>query len=395
VNRGSITLGACDHDAGIPGVSGGRHRTAWVILMIAVLVMGGALATACGQSLQPTTSVSEAAPTTSTVTEAALTTTTLASAITAWTDLAPAAPMPDPRSGTAMVYDSATDDMILFGGWDVDTDFGDTWGYDPDANTWTDLKPTGDLPPARALHQLVYDPAGGKAILFGGTSDAGRYNDTWAYDSAANTWTDLSGSTAPSARSVHSMAYDSGSGKIVLFGGYDGTSEVGDTWSYDPAANTWTDLKPDGSVPSARKAAAMAYDPVSGRVILFGGYDGSSVLDDTWAYDPAANTWTEVDPAGAIPIPRANHRMVYDEATGQVILFGGYDGQNDLYDTWAYDPATITWTDLDPLGPPPPAREEHAMVYDSAGNRVIVFGGLDYAADRDLSDTWALGEWTD
>lgn len=394
MNDGSIASAACHHDAGNPGGSRGRHRMVWAILLIVAMILGGALISACGQSLQPTTSVSEAAPTTTNVTEAALTTTTPAPAIMAWTDLAPAGPAPDRRSGMAMVYDSEAGNVILFGGWDVDTDFGDTWVYDLAANTWTDISaPTA--PPPRSLSQLVYDPAGGKVVLFGGTSDSGRYADTWAYDPVANTWADLTGPTAPSARGVHSMVYDSDFGQIVLFGGYNDTGELGDTWVYDPVASTWADLQPAGDLPSPRRAHAMAYDPVSGQMILFGGYNGSTVLNDTWAYDPATNTWTELAPAGAVPVARANHRMVYDEAAGQVIIFGGYDGQNELYDTWAYDPATNTWTDLDPLGPPPPAREEHAMVYDSAGDRVIVFGGFDYPSDRDLNDTWALGEWTD
>ena len=32
--------------------------------------------------------------------------------------------------------------------------------------------------------------------------------------------------------------------------------------------------------------------------------DPNSLLHDTWAYDPVANTWTELKPAGAVPSPR-------------------------------------------------------------------------------------------
>ena len=43
----------------------------------------------------------------------------------------------------------------------------------------------------------------------------------------------------------------------------------------------------------------MAYDPTSGRLIMFGGSAGDGGrLDDTWAYDPAANAWTELKPSG-------------------------------------------------------------------------------------------------
>ena len=47
-----------------------------------------------------------------------------------------------------MVYDSARKKVILFGGaHDMTTDadcLGDTWAYDPAANRWTNLRPAGD-----------------------------------------------------------------------------------------------------------------------------------------------------------------------------------------------------------------------------------------------------------
>ena len=45
------------------------------------------------------------------------------------------------------------------------------------------------------------------------------------------------------------------------------------------------------------------------------------VSDDTWAYDPAANTWTELNPGHVAP--GAGHAMVYDASSGRLIMFGG------------------------------------------------------------------------
>jgi hypothetical protein len=63
-----------------------------------------------------------------------------------------------------------------------------------------------------------------------------------------------------------------------------------------------------------------------------------SELGDTWAYDPVANTWTDVSPAGTTPDPRDCHFMVYEEALGKVIMFGGIDDidKRDFGDTWAF-----------------------------------------------------------
>ena len=125
------------------------------------------------------------------------------------------------------------------------------------------------------------------------------------------------------------MAYDSDTGKAILFGGFSGSVTGGagstsldsvqvynDTWTYDPVAGTWTQLKPSGLMPSGRSFHAMVYDSLSKRVILFGGADASTeegvLLNDTWSYDPSANIWTEMKPEGPLPPARSQHAMVCD-----------------------------------------------------------------------------------
>lgn len=55
------------------------------------------------------------------------------------------------------------------------------WAYDFATNRWTELSPAGDRPPARRFHSMVYDSGANKMILFGGYGfDGVRLNDTWA-----------------------------------------------------------------------------------------------------------------------------------------------------------------------------------------------------------------------
>ena len=266
-----------------------------------------------------------------------------------WFDLCPSGDLPSERSSHAMAYDPVSAKVILFGGWNTFKYTSDTWAYDPALNAWTMLEPAGPLPAARAYHTLTYDPATRKMILFGGSDDSTVFGDTWAYDPAANTWTKLEpAGLAPAARAFHSVAYDSDTGQMILFGGWNDTSQFGDTWAYDPATGAWTDLNPDGDEPTGRQSPAMAYDPVSGKVILFGGWSGSNWVDYTCAYDVAANTWTYLYPSSDQPTARAGHSMVYDPEREQIILFGGWDGLDSLGDMWVYDPADGIWTDLSP-----------------------------------------------
>ena len=52
----------------------------------------------------------------------------------------------------------------------------------------------------------------------------------------------------------------------------------------------------------------MAYEPDKKQVLVFGGLnsDSGSLLNDLWAYDRAANTWTKLNPRGGSPRPRVD-----------------------------------------------------------------------------------------
>ncbi len=248
-------------------------------------------------------------------------------------------------------------------------------------------------PSARFLHAMAYDSKEERAILFGGAHDSFvPVGETWSYDFRNRTWTNLNPSSGPSPRYAHAMAYDSQSGRIVMFGGFSGTSE-NDTWSYDLATNAWTMMNPPTS-PSARSGHAMVYDPIADRIILFGGGSTTGRLNDTWAYDLDSDTWTLVD-AQSPPAGRSRLAMAYDSRFARTILFGGFTGDVDLDDTWSYDYANDAWTNMGPTNHPE-GREDHAMAYDTQSGRVILFGG--YATTYDTDETWSYdasnNSWT-
>ena len=310
---------------------------------------------------------------------------------------------PPPRLAHSTVYDPVEGQVILFGGTSFSgeetplVDYDDTWAYDSKSIKWTELHPSGDLPSGRGGHAMVYDPEGKQVILFGGGSEASGFNDTWSYDPAADSWTELApAGKVPVARDGHSMVYDPKSGKVILFGGEDGATELSDTWAYDLKANEWTELRPRGARPQARCYHTMVYDPVGERMILFGGSvlsgeEGMEAvgIDDAWAYDPQANTWTELAPPRDSPSARHFTGATYDAAGGRVILFGGYDDGSYEYlnDTWRYDPAANAWAEFAPEKAVPPARENHTLVYDSRRDKVILFGGWGPEAGL-FNDIW-------
>jgi N-acetylneuraminic acid mutarotase len=67
----------------------------------------------------------------------------------------------------------------------------------------------------------------------------------------------------------------------------------------------------------------------------FGGTDGGYHYNDTWQYDIATRTWTELQCIGYIPVPREGHAAaVVDDV---VYIFGGRDvNGKDLSDLAAF-----------------------------------------------------------
>ena len=94
--------------------------------------------------------------------------------------------------------------------------------------------------------------------------------------------------------------------------------------------------------------------------------------------------WTQEQDIG--PSARAGHAMAFDAARHRVVLFGGDSlGSAFLADTWAWDGQF--WTQEQDIGPS--ARTGHQLAFDSSRSRVVLFGGRTEATVLN-GDTW---EW--
>lgn len=299
---------------------------------------------------------------------------------------------------------------------------------------------TSDIPPRRAHHAIVYDDAGGRVLITGGSSpfDNGNccamFNDLWAFDGTK--WTALppsgpamsgmrlafdprakrvvsfggwiAGQSQTALRALHGAAwaslapltempaaepgfvYDSQRNRFVAFGGSGGRGQVnGDTWEYDRSA--WTKVVPAGAGPAPRQAFVMVFDERRGRTVAFGGMGVATPptppapLGDLWEYDGRA--WTKIA-AGDGPAPRHSAGATYDSKRNRVIVFGGLGAGGMLGDLWAWDGRA--WTrlaDASPDGPEP--RAMGYIAYDRKRDRVVLFGGRK-GWPNDLNDTW---EW--
>jgi N-acetylneuraminic acid mutarotase len=216
------------------------------------------------------------------------------------------------------------------------------------------------------------------------------------YNFTTDLWLNLEPLENPGPRFAYSTAYDIAADRIILFGGAaDEDDYRNDTWSYDMNTNTWMNMSPVVA-PGVRFGASMVYDSESDVIVLFGGIDFPNFLghhiQQTWAYDFDSNNWTNMEPA-LQPIGRHHASMTYDSAADRVILFGGYvsSATNEASEeTWSYDYNSNTWIEMD-TDSNPEGRFYGALSYDAASNRSVLYGGAwEYSSyHAELGDTWA------
>ncbi|MFO8173890.1 MAG: kelch repeat-containing protein, partial [Longimicrobiales bacterium] len=157
--------------------------------------------------------------------------------------------------------------------------------------------------------------------------------------------------------------------KFYYFGGayeYESSSATNAAWYYDPAA----DGEEIASMPEARwfhDAAVYDYS-----VYVLGGRgvdesDNGSSQSSVWRYYPDADTWDET-PAD-LPISCEGLQAVSFD--GKLYSIGGWSSDSSDYinDVYAYDPAAESWTEVSSMRE---ARRGHGAV--ALNGRIYVFG---------------------
>lgn len=310
----------------------------------------------------------------------------------------------------------------------------DVWAFHTDCDNFEALEPAPGMP-ARGRYALALDATRERALIHGGRYRAGisgtytLFDDLWAFEFATDSWVQLASAGGPSPRSNH-VAVVSGD-QLVVFGGNASTdglnfTPLADTWLFDLDAETWTELS-TSSPPSARLFHSATVDPASGTILVFGGGDENAFLGpffrDLWALelDPsgAAGTWTLLDSGTAGPPGTTWGDLSFDAANQRVLLWAGHDdgvlGNTNTMWSWPLDASG--WTQLEvgdvPSAPAngfcdfpadfvvpdldaPERRSAGASVVNDAGELLIFGGKTDCGLINDVW-SWSLEDqqWTE
>lgn len=330
----------------------------------------------------------------------------------------------------------------------------------------------GVPPTAGGLSVMVYDSRRGVMVFWQGRAVVGtdasgvrriRVGWTWEWDGTnwrlasdqATTWDlwpdnqwrqsavqlpyggdmeDLRSSPGPDSDPYYgifnqAVAFDARRGRVVMLGGIASLRNRIKGYIYEWDGATWRIASPQicresssgcepfelSSSPFAVQAAAMAFHPPSGRIIIHGGLGqpafyfftnrSTSISLRTYTYDGERVD----DPVQSGPfdvgLRRAGHAMVWDEFAGRLVMFGGqtynvnFDPSPDRgQDCWNAPAPRCDWWDgtkwvqwslpVD-VNLAAYAKYLHAAAYDPKRHEIVVFGGLyNYRFERNPLQDW-------
>jgi len=253
-------------------------------------------------------------------------------------------PMPTWRTGLAVgvvngiLYAVGGDNVVFQNGNYVVNYLGTVEAYDPGTNKWTAKAP---MLTARSGLAVGVVNVHGNDILYaiGGSDGVNTLAIVEAYDPTTNTWT----SKTPMLTPRYGLGVGVVNNKIYAIGGVIGSNPPVEV--YDPNPDSWTSM---ALMPSER--ILLGVGVVNNILYAIGGStDGSNNLSTVEAYDPGTDKWTTNT---SMPTPRGG--LAVGENDGIIYAVGGQlpdiqPGETVPKTLEAFNPATNTWTTLDPM----------------------------------------------
>ncbi|KAJ3364548.1 Muskelin 1, intracellular mediator containing kelch motif [Allomyces javanicus] len=204
---------------------------------------------------------------------------------------------------------------------------------------------------------------------------------------------------SPGARAGHQAVLDVHGNAIYLFGGWDGTQDLGDLWRFDLGTETWTCLARDTRAhrgPSPRSCHRAVMDSSRRCMYVLGRYVESGVVaePDFWRWEVESGRWTCLSgdtAADGGPATVYDHQMVMDETEQAIYVFGGRvcgvpstaDGgaarATEYSGLFKYAVRSGTWEHIQLASTPGATdvkpRTGHAMTFHARARQLLILGG--------------------
>ena len=295
---------------------------------------------------------------------------------------------PTPRSGAAgVVLDNS---LYVFGGYGGSNRLSDMHRFDILNSKWSVVTTSGQTPTARETTGAVVRR--NALYMFGGYSGSSWLNDLWRFDNDANnsdqgTWVEITCGVnhLPAPR----FGFSSGivDDKLIIFGGFDGTKWMADTWLFDFDKVSWSLLSKPENTPNPSARSCPASSVVDDALYIFGGFDGTNRLNDLWCF--SRGTWKFVNFIGLPPTPRYLHTA--GVISDSLFVFGGFSGSARLGDVHRFNINKRVWgwpNEDQPIESTKSPTGRSSLVGATWKNKLFIYGGFDGSAVSD--QLWEL-----
>ena len=166
---------------------------------------------------------------------------------------------------------------------------------------------------------------------------------------------------------------------MIVWGGYffdnSGAHYLDTGGRYNPASDSWTATSVLNA-PEGRESFTAVW--TGSEMIVWGGYNGSSEVNTGGRYNPTTDSWTPTNIANA-PTRRDDHTAIWTGS--EMIVWGGFffDGNLRYWNTGSrYTPSTDSWIPTS-MTNPPTGRHRHSAIW--TGSEMVVWGGYDGNSD--------------
>ncbi|CAG8779929.1 4857_t:CDS:2, partial [Gigaspora margarita] len=239
---------------------------------------------------------------------------------------------PQKIESTACIGGQNNDFIFVFGGSPSGQSFINVNQFDTSKNQWSNITFTGSAPTDRYSISCAKLNNGLIAIFSGDNDVLTIKNELWIFNTLILTWSIGNATNAPPTRRDY-CAITLPNENILYIGGFspDNSSFVFMPMNrlslYNTKSDTWTNMSISDPTPSARSSFSAVLTP-NGRIIIFGGSDGTTVFGDLWILDTSVYQWSKgniLNPIAGLTLDNHVATLVDDY---MFIAFGRYAVNN-------------------------------------------------------------------
>lgn len=248
--------------------------------------------------------------------------------------------------------------MLIIGGRKKDGLFDDYYAFNPAIGLrWICLRTEGDPPPERVGHGCCFIPKFNSILIHGGDVRGVVSNDLHFFHYSTRTWESVYTEDSP-ALAFHSFVYDRFTHSVLVYGGGDLNTALGDFHILNLDSMQWSTPKLNREIPARVGHCAFMHPKMHAMIVVGGFVPREGYVNEVWRLDLEQMKWyicETLGKEGAVPVGRIamTCSLVKKDKKWHAIMLGGINSEIALNDVWTLNLGNWEWNRLSITGRTP------------------------------------------